>query len=254
MIWLWRFLSSVLRLSQALHALVKLELAWATQGAFGSHLKLCEMVVRWWILCCFKWVKDIIWYQQYKYIIRFISMHDASDFVIFACTCTFFKKMDGFKYRVLCQSGGHTCCSPILNMVLVNRWCKKFSHEGPEKCDKISQKKSEGSLSHIYIYICVYSCIFISIYIYVYMFIFYICIYVYLYMTSMTPTKQHSKVCQQNNTPRCVPPSVNSGFIPEFPSSQGVGTSETCDVPGRGGGCWDECAKFGRTHHNPQRK
>ena len=130
-------------------------------------------------------------------------MHDASDFVIFACTCTFFKKMDGFKYRVLCQSGGHTCCSPILNMVLVNRWCKKFSHEGPEKCDKISQKKSEGSLSHIYIYVCVFMYFYIYIHICIYVHFLYMYIRLFIYdfndpnKTTLqgVPTKQHSKVC-----------------------------------------------------------
>ena len=68
MIWLWRCLSSVLRLSQALHALVKLELDGVTQvsrkpleviGDFGSSR----------ILWCF------IWYQQCTYI---KSMHDAN--------------------------------------------------------------------------------------------------------------------------------------------------------------------------------
>ena len=84
---------------------------------------------------------------------------------------------------VLCQSGGHTYGNPILKMVLVNRWCKKFSHEGPEKCDKISRKRIGRQLV-TYIYIM----IFISIIIYirmcvivcVYSCIFQVCIYIYI--------------------------------------------------------------------------
>ena len=92
MIWRWRFLSSVLRLSQALHALVKLEMDGVTQvipkpfeviGDGGSSR----------ILWCF------ISYQQCT---RIKSMHDADDSIYVHALAPFFQEN-----RWFCHSGGH---------------------------------------------------------------------------------------------------------------------------------------------------